>query len=93
LIKKQLHNDARRYRHEHIVSAYLHPMMAVRRPAQAMRAPVVHDILMAAVLRRHVAAVAQMMVRDVMGTPPLCGAQSCPQSCRLKTCWAIVMQS
>src|SRR6185369_6720745 len=60
LTEQQLGNDAGRDGDQHVVAAYLHPLIAAWRRVQAVRAPVVHHVLRTAIFRRNTAAAAQV---------------------------------
>src|SRR6185369_3541803 len=60
LTEQQLGNDAGRDGDQHVVAAYLHPLIAAWRRVQAVRAPVVHHVLRTAIFRRNTAAAAPL---------------------------------
>src|SRR6187551_1159023 len=63
LADQHLCDYAGRNRHEQVVWASLDPVIAARRSAQPMTAPVVDNVMMAAVLRRQTAATMPVVIR------------------------------
>ena len=68
VIDDQVGDDAGGNRRQHIVAARLHPVITPWQGPQMVVAPVVHDILVAAVAARQVAAAADVVVGS--GTIP-----------------------
>src|SRR5690242_2268548 len=56
-------DDAGRHRRQHIVAADLHPVVAARRRAQAMRTPVVDHVLAVVIVRRQAPAAVEVVAR------------------------------
>src|SRR5664279_5720261 len=69
LVQQNRGDDAGGDRREDVVATRLHPVVAARRGAQMVAAPVVHDILAAAVFGRQAAAAIERMIRA--GAAPL----------------------
>ena len=77
LVQKNLHNDAGGNDYQHVVATGLHPVVAARRGAQAMAAPVIN----------HIAKVAAHHGRPAIAALDECHTaecEGCDSQCRKK---------